>query len=173
MCRSLPGTLAHCINVIAGCLVLKQLAAGDPPPTQSPSQYEMRTCSSGNHKSTFLRLKPATGECWASDAGEWTKLAEGGSIPAGDYDVALAPVWGGKKVIAVRIERRTGMTWLFDNDKWLPMDDPEGDKLPLSSYEVSLRAESEMFFAFRLDKKSGFGWRYKNGKWERILEPRR
>lgn len=47
---------------------------------------------------------------------KWEKLPEAAALPAGNYEVVLIPTE--KSFLAIRFDRNTGATWLFQARQW-------------------------------------------------------
>src|SRR5262245_41813869 len=70
--------------------------------------YELRIVAVGDSYHG-IRFKPTTGESWNMLGGRWEKLDEAAAPPAGDYDITVIQA---ETLLAVRIDRATGATWL-------------------------------------------------------------
>ena len=83
--------------------------AADEKPAAPAKGYELRIVTHGDTYNG-IRFKPTTGESWKILNGRWEKLDEAAAPPAGDYDITLIPA---EVLLAVRIDRATGTTWLL------------------------------------------------------------
>jgi hypothetical protein len=82
--------------------------------------YELRIVAVGEIYHG-IRFKPTTGESWMMLNGRWEKLAEDAVPPAGDYEITIIPA---ESLLAVRLDRATGTTWLLAKKKWIAVKEP-------------------------------------------------
>ncbi len=115
------------VVVLAGCLAISGpggLHAQDDAPKAPGKGYALRIVAVGDvYKG--VRFKPATGEAWELLAGRWEKLAEADPPPAGDYEVFVVPV---DPLLALRLDRKSGATWLGRGGKWTRVKEPPPPK---------------------------------------------
>jgi hypothetical protein len=112
------------VTSIACLLALATLAAGgDDKPATPATPFALRVVAFGD---TYhgIRFKPATGESWKMLNGVWEKVAEIAAAPAGDYDITIVPA---EVLLAVRVDRASGGTWLLQKGKWNPVKEPMAD----------------------------------------------
>jgi hypothetical protein len=118
-----------CILVgLASFQLASALASGDNVAKQSNPGSPYRLVSSVNAAGDnwfAYRINKVTGETWKiPDAGwSWSKFAEPGQIPNGDYDLQIMVTGSGNSAIAqlIRMERKTGLSWYINNGTWTPM----------------------------------------------------
>src|SRR5580700_7716463 len=92
----------------------------------SPFRIIMTESSDGGWYQAF-RLNTHTGEvCWHVQNGNdwaWNKANDSEKIPEGDYDLKVRTTGPATNSFdnMIRIERKTGRTWIYFDDSWKPI----------------------------------------------------
>jgi hypothetical protein len=104
--------------------LVSALAQKDESSPQNKSQppFELRVIHAGN-TIQGIRFKPTTGQAWYVSGDRWVPIPETGDVPAGDFEVVLAPVE--RKFRAFRFDRLTGVAWQLTDQKWAKLKEPE------------------------------------------------
>jgi hypothetical protein len=92
------------------------------PQIKSQTQYELRVIRAGDTVQG-IRFKPTTGKASYVAGDRWVPIPETGDVPAGDFDVILAPLE--RNFRAFRFDRLTGVTWQLTDRKWVKVREPE------------------------------------------------
>jgi hypothetical protein len=92
------------------------------PQDKSLKQYELRLIRVGDTVQG-IRFKPTTGKAWYIAVDKWVLIPETGEVPAGDFDVLMAPLE--RDFTAFRFDRLTGLTWQLKDRKWVKVKEPE------------------------------------------------
>lgn len=76
---------------------------------------------SGGGDRQVVKFNTKTGEAWSNwttSAPEWSKIAETGPIPQGDYEVLLLTGKNADSNWGLRFDKITGRTWNFGPNGW-------------------------------------------------------
>ena len=92
------------------------------PQNKSQKQYELRVIQVVDTVQG-IRFKPTTGKAWYIAVDKWVLIPETGEVPAGDFDVIMAPLE--RDFTAFRFDRLTGVTWQLKDRKWVKVKEPE------------------------------------------------
>jgi hypothetical protein len=163
-----PGIIAF---VFTSLLIGLTGAWADEKPAPAKG-YELRIVTSGD---TYhgIRFKPATGESWRIINGRWEKLDEAAALPAGDYDITLIPA---QALLAVRIDRATGTTWLLTGKKWsavkepAPKRDAPAAKPPGPGCVLRYIVVGDQLQVVRFHTKTGATWHLRHDTFEPLGE---
>ena len=101
--------------------------AEDKPAVGTPL-FQIRQERSSNGHRQVVRFNSKTGEAWfnwTTVAPEWTKIAETGPVPPGDYEVLLLPGATSDSNWGLRYDRITGRTWNFGPNGWAEFKEPK------------------------------------------------
>lgn len=152
-------------------IVFTVAAASVAPCDDKPAAkaFELRTVGVGDTYKC-VRFRPGTGEAWQLLDGQWEKLEEAAAPPAGDYDVFLIPAG---TLLAVRVERTTGATWLVQGGKWLPIKEPpaKGNAAkPAPGYSVRHTRVGDQLHIVRFHAATGAAWHLAGDKYVTLGE---
>ena len=92
------------------------------PQNKNQTQFELRVIRTGD-TAQGIRFKPTTGKAWYIAGDRWVLISETGEVPAGDFDVVIAPLE--RNFRAFRFDRLTGATWQVTDRKWVKLREPE------------------------------------------------
>src|SRR5262245_9884239 len=96
--------------------------AESSPKDKSPTQFELRVVRAGETVQA-IRFKPTTGNAWYLAGDRWVSIPETGDVPAGDFDVLMAPLE--RNLRAFRFDRLTGVAWQLTDRKWVKVREPD------------------------------------------------
>jgi hypothetical protein len=71
----------------------------------------------------IVRFHGKTGEAWHVNRDAFETLGETGAVPPGEFDVKL--IAGEDNWMGFRLDRKTGMTWLLQANKWHLAKEPD------------------------------------------------
>ena len=114
-----------------GPIGLRAARADDVPKSTNPSSpYRLVTAVNAAGDTWFAyRINKATGNAWNLPATgwSWNRMAESEQLPSGDYDLRILPTGSGNGAAAtvLRIECKTGCTWVYSNGTWTPFTEPK------------------------------------------------
>jgi hypothetical protein len=99
------------------------------------------------------------------------KLAEAAPPPAGDYEVYVVPV---DPLLALRLDRKTGATWLGRGGKWAPVEEPPPPRPagppPGPGYALRHVRLGPQLHVVRFHTRTGDSWHVAGGRYEPLGE---
>jgi hypothetical protein len=138
--------------------------ANEPMPQ---SGFRLLMSASASDWSTF-RFNPETGEAWAatSNGGKllWKRIVDFELLALSDFDfqtVSFVPddVGNTNNTRTIRIDRRTGRSWVALNGKWTAIFEPAGYADSSStSFRLVMAASANSWYAYRINTKTGETW---------------
>jgi hypothetical protein len=114
-----------------------------------------------------IRFDPETGAAWtpglSGDEGIWQKFAEPEPLAAGEYELQVVSYVSDGKGTArmVRFERRTGRSWMANDDGWFSLDEPDdfaASPAPADGFRLVLDASAKYWYIYRLNPETGDTW---------------
>ncbi len=118
-------TLLLATALFVSSLLAANTSARGAEPAVDPFRVKLKLM--GDNQMIAVRFKPATGETWMLQTGNWRRVLEVAAPPAGDYDVKLAV--GINAWQAIRYDAKSGASWLLSSMQWQPIRELGGSEI--------------------------------------------
>jgi hypothetical protein len=107
----------------AGCIAALGNREVHSPPAIEPGEpgYRVETVRL-ERGLDLLRFRPDTGQAWYSSGDRWKPIVDAEEVPRSEY--AFEPmVYAPNAWSVVRIDTRTGRSWVAKDSNWVEIDD--------------------------------------------------